>query len=83
MEMSDNYEKTGREIIRTHNDKFLVKVSGSFMDSRTIGFEFWTSKEAYDRKQYRDGEKIYCSNWAVSEETALADWEKIIGKEVC
>lgn len=79
--MDKDYKETERKVICVHGENLLIKVSGLFMGKySTTAFEFWTSKEAYDRKQYRDGEKIYCHNWAVSEETALADWEKIVNK---
>lgn len=76
--MSSDYKEMERKVIREHGDNLLVKVSGLFMGKfPTTSFEFWTSKDAYKEKKYRDGEKIYCQNWAVDETTALTDWENI------
>jgi len=79
--MDNDYKETERTIIREQGDNLLVKVSGAFMGQfPTTSFELWSNKEAYKNRQYRDGEKIYCQTWAVSEATAVINWEKIINK---
>lgn len=79
--MDNGHKDVKRSIIREHKDMLLVQVDGLFMGKYpTTGFEFWNSKEAYNQDKRNDGNKIFCSNWAVSEETALKDWDRIINK---
>ena len=81
--MEQDYKETERIIIREHGDMLLVRVKGLFMDKYpTTSFELWNSREAYEQKKYRAGNQIFCANLAVSEETALSDWEKIVSKSI-
>lgn len=78
--MEDYQKEVKHTIIREHGDMLLVRADGFFMKYPTTNFELWNSREAYNQDKRTDGNKIFCSNWAVSEETALKDWDGIINK---
>lgn len=73
------YQELSREIIREYGDFLLVKVTGTYMGKyKTISFEQWNNRAAYERRQKADGNQVFCANLAETEETVLADWNKFI-----
>lgn len=67
-----DFQLKKRTIIKQHDNKLLVKVEGSLRQYNPHYFEFWSSKAAYEQNDTN-----LCTNWIVTEDIALKNWEMI------
>jgi hypothetical protein len=67
-----------RSIIREQGNCLLVRITGIFGKYRTVHFEIWRDKQAFEDWWYRDGNRIFCQQLTASEEVALQQWETLM-----